>query len=394
MITVKKFKKILLITGAVLMVGLPIGYLAAETFSLQKQIAELRVSYPKFTDEEIAAVEVVKRSQSSVVSILISKEVVVQGEKLLDLGNGFQMVVPGDLQSKGKQVVGKGSGFAVSDKGLIMTNKHVVADKNADYQVIFNDGTKADAKVAAMDPINDVAILKLNSGLPPNVEPLSFGDSKEIYIGQTAIAIGNALGELSNSVTKGVVSALNRSITAADDAGGQTERLVKIIQTDAAINPGNSGGPLLNTSGEVIGMNTAVDKGAENIGFAIMVDDLRFALKSYEDNGSIVRPFVGIRYALINQEIKKELNLKYSRGALLVEGEKGEPAVLAGSPGQKAGLAEGDIILKINDIAINEDKEPSGIIRNFPIGSKLKVRVWKKSTGKEVTVTVKLAEMK
>lgn len=394
MITFSAFKKAFLILGAILLIGLPIGYLAAETFSLQKQIAELRAVYPKFTDEEIAAVEVVKKAQNSVVSILIRKEVLVRGEKVLDLGNGLQMIVPGDLQSKGKQVVGKGSGFAVSADGLIMTNKHVVAESGADYQVIFNDGTKADAKVAALDPINDVAILKLSGGLPPSSAPLSFGDSEEVYVGQTAIAIGNALGELNNSVTKGVISALNRSITAADNSGGQTERLIKIIQTDAAINSGNSGGPLLNTSGEVIGMNTAVDRGAENIGFAIMVDDLKFALKSYKKNKSIVRPYVGIRYALLNQELKKELNLKYSKGALLVEGENGEPAVLAGSPGAKAGLAEGDIILKINNVAVGENNEPSGIIRDFRVGSKVKLRVWKKSTGKEVTVTVKLAEMK
>lgn len=389
-----KLKRILVGALAFLFISIPFGYLAAETVSLQKEIKLLRSQYPKYTEEEIAVTEAVKKVKNSVVSIVVRQEVFAPSERVMDIGNGFQIVVPGDLKSQGKQVVGQGSGFVIRDDGLIVTNKHVVAEQNADYQVIFGSGKKFDAKVVATDPVNDLALLKISGKKYGKFPAAILGDSKELQMGQTVIAIGNALGELNNSVTKGVVSALNRAILASDSAGGQTERLVKIIQTDAAINPGNSGGPLVNSFGEVVGVNTAVNLGAENIGFAIPVDDVKFVLESFESSGAVVRPFLGVRYAGINEEVKTQKSLPYARGVILVSGENGEPAVTPGGPAEKAGLKEGDIILEINGKRITEENDLAPLVRDFKVGDMVKLRVWKADLKKEVNLSVKLAELK
>lgn len=392
-----KKKQILLLatflaTLVAFLVAMPLTYLGAKTLSLYKQLQRLRITYPQLVEDEIAVIEVVKRVQNSVVSVVVQKEVFSPGQRILDLGNGVQIIVPGELESQGKQVVGKGSGFVVGKNGLIVTNKHVVSDKQADYHIIFNDGKKFEAKVVARDPFNDLALLKIKNPLN-GLTTLSLGDSKKLLIGQTVIAIGNALGEFQNTVTKGVISAINRSILAIDENVGQTERLVKIIQTDAAINPGNSGGPLLNTVGEVIGINTAVNQGAENIGFAIPAEDIRFVLESYKKNGRIVRPFIGIRYAAINKEVQTRLNLPYDRGVILTS-DPGQPAVIPGSPAEQVGLTEGDIILELNGIRIDENTDFAPLIRDFQVSDKIQLLVWKKSEGRERIVEVTLAEMK
>jgi len=381
--------------AAGLLILVPVGYLAANTFSLQQEINALHGKYPKLTDEEIAIVEAVKNTKPSVVSIVIRKEVFGRKEKVLDLGNGLQVTVPGDTVSQGQQVVGQGSGFAVGDEGLIATNKHVVSDKNAGYQVIVNNGTKVDAQVVAIDPVNDLALIKLTSGtLPTGVRPLPLGNSSELEIGQSVIAIGNALGALQNSVTKGIVSALDRTIIAANASGSTTEKLAKIIQTDAAINPGNSGGPLITTAGEVVGINTATNAGAQNIGFAIPVNDLIYVLKSYRTQGRIVRPILGVRYVVINAKIKKQLKLPYAQGVLLQSGDNGEAAVIKGGPADKAGLGHGDIILRVNDTAINDKNDLATVVRSFLVGDTVTLRVWKKTTGTVVTIPIILQEIK
>ncbi|MFA6520793.1 MAG: trypsin-like peptidase domain-containing protein [Candidatus Gracilibacteria bacterium] len=388
------FGKLLIIMLVMVFIITAPVYMTAGFLTLESRINDMREKYPNVTDEEIAVIETVKNAQDSVVSVVISKEVFAPTQKITNLGNGLEVIVPGTPESKGKKVVGSGSGFVVSSEGLIATNKHVVSDKNADYQVVFFDGTKVTAKVVASDPFNDVALLKIDRNrMPQTAKPLVLGSTKEMQIGQTVIAIGNALGELSNSVTKGVISAINRSIYASSELGGQTEKLVKIIQTDAAINLGNSGGPLLNTNGEVIGINTAVNTGAENIGFAIPADDVKFVLQSYETKGSVTRSFIGIRYSMLNKEAKTQLKLRYAKGALLTKGADGSAAVLPNSPAEKAGLKEGDIILKINDKTVDGDADPAAIIRDISGGQTVKLRVWKKALNKEQVVSVKLSEV-
>lgn len=266
-------KPIFIIFAVLLALLLPLTYLTAKHLTLREQLERLSKKYPSYTDEEIAVIEAVKKVSPSVVSIIARKEVFGFQRQVLDLGNGFQIVIPGKLQSQGKQIVGGGSGFVIGRDGLIATNKHVIADAKAEYEVILPGGQKFPAKVFLKDAVHDLAFVKIENAAQ-KLRPLSLADSENIRVGQSVIAIGNALGELENSVTKGVVSALNRSIIASE-GNGRTVQLDGIIQTDAAINLGNSGGPLLNTNGEVVGMNTAMNIGAENIGFAIPANKIK-----------------------------------------------------------------------------------------------------------------------
>ena len=229
--------------------------------------------------------------------------------------------------------IGGGTGFVISNDGLILTNKHVVSEENADYTVVTNSGDKYEAKILAVDPFNDLALIKVE-GL--NLEPLSLGDSDKIAIGETVIAIGNALGEYRNTVTKGVISGIGRTITAGD-MQGLSETLENVIQTDAAINFGNSGGPLINLKGEVIGVNTAIASSGQLIGFAIPINQVKKTIESVQKYGKIIYPFLGVRYLLITEDIAKKNNLPVDYGALIVRGEEiSELAVTPGSPADKA----------------------------------------------------------
>ena len=241
----------------------------------------------------------------------------------------------------------------------------------------------------ARDPINDVAILKIEGKDLPFAE---LGDSAKLKVGQTVIAIGNALGEFRNTVSTGVISGLARSVVAGG-AGVGSEQLTGVIQTDASINPGNSGGPLLNIAGQVIGINTAMAQGAENIGFTIPVNEVKSAYESVKATGRIVRPWLGIRYVLINEEFKEANKLDVGYGALIVRGESTtDLAVIPGSPADKAGLKENDIVLEINGVKIDEQHPLANVIRNYKIGEEVELKILRQ--GEEETVKVKLEEMK
>lgn len=227
---------------------------------------------PQTTQEQMI-VDIVKRSQDAVVSVIATKDLPVLERSFVDPFQGFGF--PNDFfgglqipqyQQKGteKREVSSGTGFIVSSDGLVLTNKHVVSDEKAEFTVLMNNGDKYPAKVLARDPMQDIAILKIEK---TGLSVLTLGDSDTIQTGQTVIAIGNALGEFRNTVSVGVISGMWRTITA--QGGGTMETLEDLIQTDAAINPGNSGGPLFNLAGEVIGINTAMSQSAQNIGFAL-----------------------------------------------------------------------------------------------------------------------------
>ncbi|OQB44289.1 MAG: putative serine protease HtrA [Parcubacteria group bacterium ADurb.Bin159] len=279
--------------------------------------------------------------------------------------------------------IGGGTGFVISNDGLILTNKHVVSEENADYTVVTNSGDKYEAKILAVDPFNDLALIKVE-GL--NLEPLSLGDSDKIAIGETVIAIGNALGEYRNTVTKGVISGIGRTITAGD-MQGLSETLENVIQTDAAINFGNSGGPLINLKGEVIGVNTAIASSGQLIGFAIPINQVKKTIESVQKYGKIIYPFLGVRYLLITEDIAKKNNLPVDYGALIVRGEEiSELAVTPGSPADKAGLTENDIILEINGQKITKDNSLSSLIRQYKPGDEITLKVLKKGEEKEIKV--------
>lgn len=354
-----------------------------------------------FPDEESAVVSSVEKASPSVVSIIISKDVPKMQDFFSDpfgldpffspFGSGQQNNGNGGNTDNGagsqKQEIGGGSGFIATSDGLIVTNKHVVSEQGADYTVMTNDGKKYDAQVMAVDPTNDVAILKINaSGLPV----LALGDSSGLKIGQTVIAIGNSLGEFRNTVSKGIISGLKRNVTAGDGLG-QSESLSEVIQTDAAINPGNSGGPLLNINGQVIGINVAMAQGAENIGFALPIDIVKKDIDSVKSKGKIVQPYVGIRYIPVTDQIQKQNNLPYNYGALIVRGQQvTDFAVVPGSPADKAGITENDIILEINGVKIDGTHQFSDQIAKFNVGDTVTLKIWHK--GEEKTVQVKLEE--
>jgi len=355
------------------------------------------------TDYETAVVNAVQKASPAVVSIIVTKDLPVIEQYYSDsLGNsdffrqffgdnsGDFFRIPQYRQNgTQKQEIGGGTGFIVTADGYILTNKHVVSDETAEYTVLLNDGTKPVAKVLARDPINDIAVLKIDGKNLPLAE---FGNSSNLKVGQTVIAIGNALGEFRNTVSTGVISGLSRSVTAAG-AGIGSEQLTGVIQTDASINLGNSGGPLVNLSGQVIGMNTAMAQGAENIGFAIPINEINNVFTSVKQTGKITRAWLGVRYLQINKTIADQNKLSVDYGALIVRGQnQTDFAIIPGSPADKAGLVENDIILEVNGKKISDGNSLAGMIGHYKPGDQVTLKVLSK--GKEKTVKVTLEKMK
>ncbi len=337
--------------------------------------------------EESAVISAVEKAQSAVVSIVVTKDL----SKLYQENNSFSpfmFQLPSSGQDQ-KQEIGGGTGFFLSSDGLVLTNRHVVADDTAEYTAITPDGTRYDqVRVLARDSVNDMALLKVEGDNFPTVE---LGDSSNLKVGQTVIAIGNTLGEYQNSVTQGIVSGLGRSITAGGSYGQSSERLTDIIQTDAAINSGNSGGPLVNLAGQVIGVNTAVDFSGQSVGFALPINSLKPEIQSVKEQGKIIRPYLGVRYVLLNDQISKQNNLPVNYGALLIRGQKiSDLAILPGSPADKAGLEENDIVLEINGQRLDENNDLTAEINKFKVSDQVKLKVW--HDGKEKEVTVNLQE--
>ncbi|OGZ18495.1 MAG: hypothetical protein A2Z68_02215 [Candidatus Nealsonbacteria bacterium RBG_13_38_11] len=352
------------------------------------------------TSQEEAIIKVVKDVSPSVVSIVISKEVPVVEQYLYSpfegfeefFGEGFEVQVPG-LRQNGteKTEIGRGTGFIVSENGMVLTNKHVVLDTEAEYTVFTSEGKSYTAKVLARDPVKDIAILQIDSQGGEVFSKVVFGNSDDIQIGQTVVAIGNALGEFKNTVSVGVVSGLGRTITAfGEESSGFAESLEDVIQTDAAINKGNSGGPLLNLRGEIIGINTAMVEEAQSIGFAIPANQAKRSIEQVASSGKIVYPFLGVRYVLITEQIKEDNNLGSDYGAWLTKGEEGEPAVEPDSGAEKAGLMENDIILEINSGKITVDNSLSEIIIKYKPGDSIVLKVLR--NGQEKIIEAVLGE--
>ncbi len=309
--------------------------------------------YEPVLDHERAVIEVTEESIPAVVSIVSSRY--TEGSRF-PFGDFFSF--PQDETERQEE---KGTGFIVSESGLILTNRHVVEDERAEYTVFLSTGEEKEADVLARDPVHDLALLKIEGEDFPILE---FGDSNGIRRGQTAIAIGNALGELENTVSVGIISGFGRRVTAQGRRGAKV--LDDVIQTDAAINLGNSGGPLLNLEGKVVGVNTATAVYAEGIGFAIPSNKAKRFIEEVKEHGEIFYPFLGIRYIVVNEEIQKEEDLPVDYGALVFKGDD-EWAVEPDSAADKAGLREGDIILEFDGERITEDNHlASVIIRYYP----------------------------
>jgi len=355
--------------------------------SENKQISQGQSAYVPQTSQEETVMNVVKVASPSVVSIIITKNLSTVEQYPDWFEEFFGSLSPNSQSSQNQQgetqkvEVGGGTGFIISQDGLILTNKHVVSDKDADYTVLTNDGQKIPAKVLALDPVQDLALIKIEG---TNLPILKLGDSSSLQIGQSVITIGNALGEFRNTVSVGVISGLKRSITAG--SGSFSETLEDIIQTDAAVNAGNSGGPLLNLRGEVIGINTATVTTAQDIGFAIPINYAKKDIEQVKSSGKIVYPFLGVRYVLITEEIKKDDNLSVDYGALIQKGDNGEAAITSGSPAEKAGLRNGDIILEFNGEKINKENTLAKVILKYKPGDKVNLKILRGDQEKNIEV--------
>ena len=338
--------------------------------------------------EDNAVIDVVKNVSPSVVSIEIQKDVSqnVSVDPFSQFFGSWPFLNQQPQAPKATepdwQKVGGGSGFIVSADGLVMTNRHVIDDTSAKYKVILSDGRSFDAKIVGTDLFNDIGVLKIDA---KNLPIVTLGDSDQLVIGQTVVAIGNALAEFSNTVTVGVVSGQGRSIVAG--TGGSSEKLVNVIQTDAAINPGNSGGPLLNLSGEVIGINTAVSSQGQLIGFAIPINSVRQIIESVKKTGEVIRPYLGVRYSMLDADMAKKLNIDITDGALIAAGtKKDETAIISESPASKAGLQASDVITEVNGKKLNKDYDLAQAISQFQPGDKIMLKVWNKGQTRDVTV--------
>jgi serine protease Do len=281
---------------------------------------------------------------------------------------------------------GAGTGIIVSADGYILTNKHVIEGDAANYTVITSDGKQyKNAKLVAKDPVNDIAFLKIDA---KGLTPADLGDSTNVVVGQEVVAIGNALGQFQNTVTTGVISGISRPITAGDGQGSD-ESLQNLFQTDAAINPGNSGGPLVDLSGKVIGMNTAIAGNAQNIGFAIPINEAKSLIASVKTDGKITRAYLGVRYVPITSDFASRNNLNVTSGAYVI-GDQQNLAVLPNSPAAKAGVQSGDIITKINNDAITQTNSLTTLISKYKVGDTVSLTIIR--NGKEQKVDVKLEE--
>lgn len=277
---------------------------------------------------------------------------------------------------------GAGSGIIISKDGYILTNKHVISDSNQ-LSVITSDGTVYDkARVVGTDPLNDLAFVKLDG--VHNLTPANLGDSSSVRIGQNVVAIGNSLGQYQNTVTSGIISGTGRPVSASD--GGSVENLTDLIQTDAAINPGNSGGPLVNLSGQVIGINTAVAQNAQSIGFSIPINSAKGIIKNLQKTGKIERAYLGVNYITITPEVAKQYSLPVKKGAY-VHASSGS-SVVGGSPADKAGIKDKDIITKVGDIDVGQQGSLGSLISEYGTGESVPLSILR--DGKQMTITVTL----
>lgn len=310
--------------------------------------------------------EVVQRVSKSVVSIVTTKN--------------------GRTLSRATVQQGAGTGIIISKDGYILTNKHVVKDAET-IKIMGSDGTQyTDVKFVGADPLNDVAFLKING--VNDLPAATLGDSSTVRVGQKVIAIGNSLGRYQNTVTTGIISGKGRPVQAStSEYSDEAESLTDLLQTDAAINPGNSGGPLLNMSGQVIGINTAIVSDAQSVGFAIPIAATKGLVRSVLSSGKIQKSYIGVQYIAITPEVRAEHKLPVKSGAY-VGGSRRKSAVVAGGPADKAGIKDGDIITKVNDKLIGEQGGLGSLISEFLPGETVELTILRDGKEQKVKLTL------
>lgn len=278
------------------------------------------------------------------------------------------------------QAEAAGTGVIVSKDGLVLTNKHVISNASSVAVVLSNGKRYDNVEIVGSDPLNDIAYLQI-AGVH-DLPPVELGDSSTLRVGQQVVAIGNSLGQYQNTVTSGIISGKGRPVTAGNSSGGSTETLTDLLQTDAAINPGNSGGPLLNRTGQVIGINTAVAANAEGIGFAIPINATKGTLKSVLAGKGVQRAYIGLRYVPLTPEVANEYNLDTTLKGAYVIGSQNFAAIEAGGPADEAGIREKDIITKINGLVVGVQGGVSSLIGEYSPGDTITVTILR--NGREI----------
>ncbi|MEN9406922.1 MAG: hypothetical protein RLZZ455_138 [Candidatus Parcubacteria bacterium] len=387
-------RKLIVFIGIVLIVLGIVSAVEQYMPTLRKQFEEVGFALPftttqtnvRVVTEESVVIDVVKKVGPSVVTVAATSQVPV-----IDSSDPFSFFgFPGQGTTTQPETQNIGSGFIVSKDGIIVTNKHVVADPEATYTVITADEKKYTVEKIYRDPQNDIAIVKITPSENKNTQlvPVLLGDSSRLQVGQIAIAIGTPLGEFSNSVTKGIVSGLGRGIVAGSPFEGFVEKLENVIQTDAAISPGNSGGPLLNASGQVIGVNTAVSQNGENIGFALPINLVKERIAEFNKSGQFNRPYLGITYKMIPRQLALQNDVP--EGAYV-------QSISADSPAEKAGVKTGDIITKIDGTKVqSRDSELVTIVAKKKVGETVTLSIWREDptdysgVGEELSIDVTL----
>jgi len=384
-----KLRKYLVLAAAVLVILVSVlggaisdrlfGYRVLDQFfPRQEQGFHLPTESQRILNEESVVIEVAEKVSPSVVTIGISKTQAVMEFPQSPFEFFFGNPQPGTQEEKIEQDIA--SGFIISNDGLVVTNKHVVADTQAKYRVITKDDKTYDVQKIYRDPANDIAILKIEAS---GLNPVELGDSTNLKVGQFVIAIGTALGEFRHTVTTGVISGLGRGITAGSPFEGYVEELDNVIQTDAAINPGNSGGPLLNSAGQVIGINVAVASQGQNIGFALPINIVKESIDNFNQTGQFSRPFLGIRYQMVSKEAA--LMNEVPEGAYVAE-------VILDSPAEKAGIKAGDIITHLDNQRLAEvEGGLANVIAKKKVGDSLSITLWR--DGEEIKTSAVLIEV-
>jgi S1-C subfamily serine protease len=300
----------------------------------------------------------------------------------------------GQTNPQSEEEESAGTGIILTTSGLIITNRHVVPAGSTNISVTLSNGTTyTNVKVVGRTSTNDsldIAFLQIENTNGQKLVPAIIGDSSKMVIGDSVVAIGNALGQYQNTVTSGIISGYGRSVQASDSTGTSTENLTDMFQTDAAINEGNSGGPLVNMDGEVIGINTAIASSAQNIGFSIPIDDVTGLIKSVEQTGKLQQPYLGVYYVPITSDVAKQYNLSVSSGAYIPTSSQsdGQQTVISGGPASSAGVQPGDIIAKVNNTSINQQHSLTSVLDQQSVGSQVTLTIIR--SGKQINVNVTL----
>lgn len=332
-------------------------------------------------------VKTVKKVMPAVVSISVTEPWKDEKKQKSDRNRKSSRHILAD----GRVETGGGSGFFIDNSGTVLTNRHVVSGgPDAAFSILVGGKTYA-AELVARDPVDDIAILRLRNARE-KFPAIPLGDSGKLELGEPVLAVGNALGLFRNTVSAGIISGLSRAVSAQEDPNSPVQELRGLIQTDAAINPGNSGGPLIDISGKAVGINAAVIASAENIGFAIPINAAKRDYRDLQRFGRIRRPLLGLRYLMLNPELKEKLKVGVHYGALVTREHVFDDAVVPGTPAADAGIREGDIILEWNGERVTEDKSIQDFLEDAEVGEVVRLQILRGE--KEISVPVTLSERK